>query len=223
MNLQQRTLFNCLLIAGLTAFTSRSFAQSASSFAQSTKLTAPPLPKNRWGVRVDLNGADPYPLLIIPGVTYQFGKHQLYGGIMLNVLDSRNFKTPFAGSNLMYQYYWSQRSHIFKAFAYFSNDIGKYSYDTKSGYVSFQDETLYPGTLHDKWLVISNLVGIGCDAHFGRHFYGSAMIGVGAAYRHHQSSFTFPDPAHEPNEETDSDWTYFKSTAEFRLSAGYRF
>jgi hypothetical protein len=211
-----------LLIAGLTVFAFRSIAQETTFFSQSAKVMPPMEPEKRWGVRVDLNGNDSYSLLVIPGATYKFGKHQLYGGVMLNLFETRNIKTPFLGSNIMYQYYWSRRPRIFNAFAYFSNDIGKYSYDAKSGFFSLTDTTFYSGTSHNEHFVITNLAGIGCDMRFGRHFYGSLMAGAGMAYRRYQWNFTFSDPTNGPDPDPQNH-TDYKFTGEVRLAAGYRF
>jgi hypothetical protein len=207
------------LSSGLTAFSQETIAQP---FASSGKVMMPLKPRNQLGVKADFNGNESYSdMTVIIGATYTIQqRHQLFGGIMLNPF-AKDVKSPLLGSNIMYQYYPFRHRAIFNPFAYYSNDIGKYTISSSVTYVT-QDSTFHfhPGQSELKRFVVTNVIGIGFDLCAGKHFYGNMLAGSGLFYRQYQSTLT--------DTETGKQTSYAKHkitglALEIRFGIGWRF
>jgi hypothetical protein len=213
-----RSLFRLLLLCVSIGL---SFKAVAQPFTSSGKVMFREQ-KNHWGIKADLNGSESYPEMIpIVGATYTMSnRHQFFAGIMLNPF-MKYVKSPLLGSNIMYQYYPFRHRRIFNAFAYYSNDIGKYTTNASVTYVT-QDTAFHfhPGHLEQKNFVITNILGIGFDLMAGKHFFGNILVGSGLFYRHYQSTLTDSNTG-ERNSFTKHNITDL--ALEIRLGIGWRF
>jgi hypothetical protein len=222
------SLFRLLLLIGFTAFSHEVIAQP---FASSGKVMMPLKQKNQWGVKVDLPYSESYAGdigQIIPGVTYTIGqRHQLFAGIMFGKMAKDSYtklKSPLLGSNLMYQFYPFRQHKVFNAFAYYSNDLGKYTTNASVTFVTINpaDSTyqLDPAELEQKNFVMTNVLGVGFDLRAGKHFYGNILAGSGVIFRQYQSTITrnatgerYTNPKHN----------FTDLALEVRLGIGWRF
>jgi hypothetical protein len=207
----------CLMLA---LFITCAFQLSAQ---EEQKIMAVPVKNHQWGARLDFSGNESYPNIIpIIGATYSFKKHQVFAGIMLNPFEERKVKSPLLGSYISYQYYpFRQRRH-FNAFAYYANDLGKYTYDAAVSYFSFEDSTVHPAHGHYEIFVMTNTIGIGFESRFGRHVYANLSAGPGLRFTKRHNRVTYDDPQNTPVP-TGSPKDRFGFSFEIKAGIGYRF
>ena len=181
--------------------------------------------KNQWGVRLGLMSGSAYSdLKPMIGATFLTGKHQFYAGIMTNILDRRGDKpkSPLLGSYLSYQFFPFKTRNCFNAYAYFSNDIGRYSYSINTTFVTSDDFTLVKGTLNEGYFVVTNTLGIGLETRFKKHVYGNLSAGGSGYYQRYSHEVLFTETTDKIAPDLSIDNT-FKFGLELKVGVGYRF